>query len=244
MSRTYSYYSYSSARPYRSPYRKSYGLIIMAIMVLIMSWEAQKMDAAVVQGGIPEEAIRLRILANSDSASDQLVKRIVRDEIVKAMNSWATGQQTIEQARETIRAKLPELQGIVADVLASRGFAYDSTAELGLVEFPTKIYGSKVYPAGEYEALLITIGEGKGQNWWCVLFPPLCFIDAVTGEAAAASAEPVEAVDTSAATTGEDAAVKTASANSEDAGAGEAPKAKFFLWELLQSFIDWIKSLF
>lgn len=240
MSRTYSFSSHYSARPYRFPYRKSYGFIIMAIMVLIMSWEAQKMDAALVQGGIPEEAIRLRILANSDSPSDQLVKRMVRDEIVKAMNSWATGQQTIEQARETIRAKLPELQGIVADVLASRGFSYDSTAELGMVEFPTKMYGSKVYPAGEYEALLITIGEGKGQNWWCVLFPPLCFVDAATGEASAASAD----AEVAGAAAGDNAAVQTASADSADTGAGEAPKAKFFLWELLQSLIDWIKSLF
>ncbi|MCR2807438.1 stage II sporulation protein R [Paenibacillus sp. SCIV0701] len=210
----------------------------MAILVLIMSWEAQKMDAAIVQSSIPEEAIRLRILANSDSASDQLVKRIVRDEVVQAMNSWATGQETIEEARETIRKKLPELQGIVASVLESRGFSYDSTAELGLVDFPTKMYGSEVYPAGQYEALLITIGEGKGQNWWCVLFPPLCFVDAATGEASAASAEMASA------DAGTDGGVKAASADSADVGAGEAPKAKFFLWELLQSFIDWIKSLF
>jgi stage II sporulation protein R len=153
------------------------------------------------------------------------------------MNSWATGQETIEEARETIRKKLPELQGIVTSVLASRGFSYDSTAELGLVDFPTKMYGNEVYPAGQYEALLITIGEGKGQNWWCVLFPPLCFVDAATGEASAASAEMASA-DVQA-----DGDAKTASAGS-DAGAGEAPKAKFFLWELLQSLIDWIKSLF
>lgn len=241
MSCTYSYSSPYSARSYRIPYRKSYGLIIMVIMVLVMSWEAQKTDAAVVQGGIPEEAIRLRILANSDSPSDQLVKRIVRDEVVKAMNSWATGDQTIEQARATIGARLPELQGIVADVLASRGFSYGSTAELGMVDFPTKMYGSKVYPAGEYEALLITIGEGKGQNWWCVLFPPLCFVDAATGEASAASTEPA---DNETAAAGEDAGVQSASADSQDTGAGEAPKAKFFLLELIESIINWMKSLF
>ncbi len=197
------------------------------------------MDAALVDAGIPEEAIRLRILANSDSASDQLVKRIVRDEVVRAMNSWATGQETIEEARETIRRKLPELQGIVAGVLASRGFSYDSTAELGLVDFPTKMYGNEVYPAGQYEALLITIGEGKGQNWWCVLFPPLCFVDAATGEATAATAALVSS---------EEAAGVVTETSSDsvkaEAGAGEAPKAKFFLWELLQSLIDWIRSLF
>ncbi|WP_108995032.1 stage II sporulation protein R, partial [Paenibacillus agaridevorans] len=181
MSHYYSSSFHYSAKPYRFPYRKSYGFILMAIIVLIMSWESQKMDAALATGEIPTEAIRLRILANSDSAADQMVKRIVRDEIVKAMNGWATGPQNIEEARRTIQSKLPELETIVANVLKSRGFEYDSSAELGLVEFPTKMYGNKVYPAGQYEALLVTIGEGKGQNWWCVLFPPLCFVDAATG---------------------------------------------------------------
>lgn len=242
MSRTYTNSSYHSVSPFRFLYRKSYGFIVIVLMVLIMSWESQQMDAALAKGGIPEEAIRLRILANSDSPSDQLVKRVVRDEVVKAMNGWATGQQTIEEARATIQSKLPELQLIVADVLKSRGFAYDSSAELGLVDFPTKMYGSKVYPAGQYEALLITIGEGKGQNWWCVLFPPLCFVDAVSGEASAASA----ATEGSAATTVSTATDMTAGdfASSEAGDADAAPKAKFFLWELLESLFNWIKSLF
>ncbi|MFD0590575.1 stage II sporulation protein R [Paenibacillus sp. GCM10027627] len=254
MSRTYSqlYPIRSSSltfKPYRIPYRKSYGLIIMVLFVLIMSWEAGKMDAAVVEGGIPEEAIRLRILANSDSPSDQLVKRIVRDEIVKAMNSWATGPQTIEEARATIQSKLPEVESIVQAVLSSRGFAYDSSAKLGMVEFPTKMYGSKVYPAGEYEALLVTIGEGKGQNWWCVLFPPLCFIDATTGEASAASAEKETAAASAQADQVNNAAkaepVKSeAKADSAAGQQGEAPEAKFFLVELIDSLIKWFKSLF
>lgn len=181
--------SYYSARPYRFPYRKSYGFIFMALIVLIMSWESSQIDAAVVQSDIPEEAIRLRILANSDSAADQLVKRLVRDQIVKTMNGWASSPATIEEARETIQSNMPDIERIVSEVLRSRGFNYTFKAELGMVDFPTKMYGNKVYPAGQYEALLVTIGEGLGQNWWCVLFPPLCFIDATTGEASAAPAE-------------------------------------------------------
>lgn len=242
MSRFYPSSHHYSAKPYRFPYRKSYGFILIAIIVLIMSWESQKMDAALATGDIPTEAIRLRILANSDSAADQMVKRIVRDEIVKAMNGWATGPQNIEEARSTIQSKLPELEAIVAGVLKSRGFSYDSSAELGLVEFPTKMYGSKVYPAGQYEALLVTIGEGKGQNWWCVLFPPLCFVDAATGEASAADSGAGTAV---AASANSDASPAKA-ADGADAGsdAPEAPQAKFFLWEMIQKLIDWIKSLF
>lgn len=251
MSRTYIPSSPYSVQPYRIPYRKSYGFIIMALLVLIMSWESGRMDAALAQGSIPQEAIRLRILANSDSPADQAVKRVVRDEIVKAMNNWAVGLENIEQAREAIASRLPEVESIVAGVLESRGFADESSAMLGPVQFPTKMYGSKVYPAGEYEALLITIGEGNGQNWWCVLFPPLCFIDAATGEASAASSEttagegPVNSSTAAGNATASATAEGVAATGIEDvATTNESPEVRFFLWELIQKIIAWIKSLF
>ncbi|MCF2938416.1 stage II sporulation protein R [Paenibacillus alkaliterrae] len=208
----------------------------------MMSWEAQQMDAAVAGGQIPQEAIRLRILANSDRPEDQIVKRLVRDEIVKAMNGWVTAPQTIEEARRTIIANMPEIERITAEVLQSRGFSYSSSAELSTVSFPTKMYGNQVYPAGEYEAVRITLGEGGGENWWCVLFPPLCFIDAVSGEASAASAETSAAAETALAAPQQET-VQTAAA-AEASSEGEAPEAKFFLWEMITSLIDWIKSLF
>ncbi|CAM4473958.1 stage II sporulation protein R [Paenibacillus endophyticus] len=224
-------------------YRKSYGFIVFAIILLIMSWEAQQMDAAVAGGQIPQEAIRLRILANSDRPADQLVKRLVRDEIVKAMSSWATGPQTIEEARQSIMDHMPEIERITATVLQSRGFGYGASAELGIVPFPTKMYGNEVYPAGDYEALRITLGEGGGQNWWCVLFPPLCFIDAASGEAAASAS-----VETPAQTTAleADSVPVSAAVDMEEDGSsgGQAPEAKFFLLEMIQSLINWIKSLF
>jgi len=147
MSSHYSIHSYSniskstfsnSGNSNKFVYRKSYGFIIFALIILIMSWEAQQMDAAVAGGEIPQEAIRLRILANSDNPADQVVKRLVRDEIVKAMNSWVTGPQTIEEARQTILANMPEIERITAEVLKSRGFEYGSSAELGMVPFPDK----------------------------------------------------------------------------------------------------------
>ncbi|MEF2244117.1 stage II sporulation protein R [Paenibacillus sp. IITD108] len=235
---TASYYqNYKRNRPYRFAYRSSYGFIVFAIILLIMSWESQQIDAAITGGAIPEEAIRLRILANSDKPEDQLVKRVVRDEIVNAMNSWAKGLDSIDQARETIAKNIAELEQIVKRTLESRGYDYGFKVELGQVEFPAKMYGNVIYPAGQYEALRISLGEAEGQNWWCVLFPPLCFVDSASGEAS----------------------VKTASAEADgklQAGAGQAvvktdsnadsaePEVKFFLWEILQSFINWIKSLF
>lgn len=258
MSSHYSIHSYSNitdsnekgthpvrfVKPYRFPYRKSYGFILFAIIILIMSWETQKMDAAVAGGQIPQEAIRLRILANSDNPADQLVKRLVRDEIVKAMNSWVAGPQTIEEARQTIMANMPEIERITAKVLESRGFQYGFSAELGIVPFPTKMYGNQVYPAGDYEALRITLGEGGGQNWWCVLFPPLCFIDAVSGEASAASAaDTVSLAAQSKLDSEKTTAVEKAAALDTSAEQG-APEVKFFLWEMIKGLLDWIKSLF
>lgn len=245
MSSYHSFHSYQSVTapsqsvsPYRFPYRKSYGFIVFALILLIMSWEVQQMDAAVASGDIPQEAIRLRILANSDRPVDQVVKRVVRDEIVKAMNGWVTGPQTIKEARKTIMAHMPEIERITAEVLKSRGFTYGSSAELGIVSFPTKMYGNKVYPAGEYEAVRITLGAGAGENWWCVLFPPLCFVDSATGEAAAATA--TASIETAAAAP-QDTEVQAADAAPAEV---ETPEVKFFLWEMLEALIDFIKSLF
>ncbi len=152
-------------------------ILFSFLMVLMMVWEGQKSDAAVAEVAIPQESIRLRILANSDGAADQLVKRQIRDKIVEQMNQWVSAledPQSLEQARALIRRHLPELNELVAGELQKRGIGYDYKVELGVVPFPTKMYGGTVYPAGDYEAVRVTLGAGKGQNWWCVLFPPLC----------------------------------------------------------------------
>jgi stage II sporulation protein R len=169
---------------------RSFFFIHVALLVLVMSWEQGKNDpafaASIAEGSsnaIPQESIRLRILADSDSPSDQLLKRRIRDEVIVAMNGWVTGPQTIEEARETVRAHLPELDRLVGSMVLEAGYSYPHKVELGFVPFPTKVYGDRVYPAGNYEALRITLGRGLGQNWWCVLFPPLCFVDVSIGEA-------------------------------------------------------------
>ena len=144
--------------------------------------------SAVAATAIPEQSIRLRILANSDAPGDQLVKREIRDAVVAQMGEWVAeleNPQSLDEARKVIREHLSEIENRVGEELASRGLNYEYQVELGSVPFPTKLYGGTVYPAGDYEAVRITLGEGKGQNWWCVLFPPLCFIDAGTGDALA-----------------------------------------------------------
>lgn len=132
---------------------------------------------------IPKEAIRLRILANSDSEKDQQLKRKVRDAVNHEINGWVENLTSVESARSLIRSRLLEIQRIAEQVVASEKSTQSVHTDFGKVEFPTKLYGQYLYPAGEYEAILITLGEGKGANWWCVLFPPLCFLDFASGVA-------------------------------------------------------------
>jgi stage II sporulation protein R len=132
---------------------------------------------------IPKEAIRLRILANSDKESDQALKRLVRDEVNANITKWVQELADINVARDTLKSKLPEIQVIAEEVVKREGSTQTVNVEFGKVQFPTKLYGQFLYPAGEYEAILISLGEAKGANWWCVLFPPLCFLDFSNGVA-------------------------------------------------------------
>jgi stage II sporulation protein R len=132
---------------------------------------------------IPDEAVRLRILANSDSVQDQWLKRQVRNEIVNEMGTWVHKPKSIIEARQMIQKHLPEFQQLAKETIRKYGYSYSVHVQFGQVPFPTKLYGNQVYAAGNYEALLVTIGSGQGGNWWCVLFPPLCFVDMGKSEA-------------------------------------------------------------
>ncbi|MDR4997777.1 stage II sporulation protein R [Brevibacillus parabrevis] len=164
-------------------------LIVFSLFMLMMCWEGQLTSANVLDNGpIPQESIRLRIIANSDSVADQWLKREVRDALIAQMNTWAEDIKSFEQAQDMVASQLPVLQEVVDKTIRERGFSYKAVVDFGQVPFPTKLYGSYVYPAGNYEALRVQIGEAKGQNWWCVLFPPLCFIDMSNGDAVQAAA--------------------------------------------------------
>lgn len=163
---------------------KKLSWVLFAFMLIIMSWESQRSVAALfTETAIPENSIRLRIIANSDAPQDQMLKREIRDNINSYLTTKVGSLDTIDQAREKMQAEIPTLEGIVEQTITKSGYQYNSKVELGVVPFPTKMYGQYVYPAGDYEALRVTVGEGKGQNWWCVLFPPLCFVDISTGDA-------------------------------------------------------------
>ncbi|MGM9925882.1 MAG: stage II sporulation protein R, partial [Bacillus sp. (in: firmicutes)] len=161
-------------------------LCMTAILtILAPKWEnAQASQEAAV---IPDEAIRLRILANSDSRQDQQIKRAIRDEVNVHITEWVQDLTSIEAAREVIQGHLPDIRRIAEDYVKEQGVAQQVEVEFGKANFPTKLYGEYIYPAGEYEAIVITLGSGQGANWWCVLFPPLCFLDFSNGTAVSMS---------------------------------------------------------
>lgn len=224
-------------RPKVNGKTRVYALIVFSMLILLMSWEGQKIDTAAADGLIPQESIRLRILANSDGAGDQVVKRRVRDAVVEQMNGWVAeleNPQSLEDARRIIRDHLGEIEALVGKTLARNGKDYEFQVELGKVPFPTKMYGGAVYPAGDYEALRVTLGEGRGKNWWCVLFPPLCFVDAGSGDALQA-----ENIDVSPAK-----AKAAAATDVKQVVNPEETEVRFFLWDMLVRLWDWIAGLF
>lgn len=151
--------------------------IIAFIIVLIAAFPlctANEGDVAAFDG----EIVRIHILANSDSEEDQSLKLKVRDEILKA----ADVETDNCSLNETIRHNRKMFLKIACDTVRNSGFDYKVTAVTGIYEFPAKYYGNSYFPKGRYNALKIIIGSGKGHNWWCVMYPPLCFTDKSDGE--------------------------------------------------------------
>ncbi|MBO8165327.1 MAG: stage II sporulation protein R [Brevibacillus sp.] len=217
---------------------KRFFFLVFALLTGMMSWENQ-LDAASVNdpGPIPQQSIRLRIIANSDSFYDQWLKREVRDAIVDQVNGWISEVGSIEDARSQLVERLPELQALVIRTIRERGYSYGADVQFGQVAFPTKLYGRYVYPAGEYEALLVKIGRAEGQNWWCVLFPPLCFIDMSNGEAVQRSSQSPDE-QTVSRENADPAAGPDAAADSPAEETASQVEVRFFFWEKLVSLFS------
>ena len=126
------------------------------------------------QEDLAERIVRLHVIANSDSVEDQTLKLQVRDRILAESEQLYIDSMTREEACEQLKSHLDALAEAGKSVVENAGYSYSVTAQLTKCWFPTKEYEDFALPAGEYGALQIIIGEGKGQNWWCVAFPPLC----------------------------------------------------------------------
>lgn len=124
-----------------------------------------------------EDLIRLHVLANSDSSNDQQLKLKVRDGIIAYLAPYLEQATHKKEAEQIVFAHKDKLTQLAEEILFMNGATYPVDIEIGLFDFPIKSYGSLVLPAGKYEAVRVLIGKAEGKNWWCVLFPPLCFVD-------------------------------------------------------------------
>ena len=134
-----------------------------------------------VSTDIADSVFRLHVIANSDSEEDQSLKLKVRDELLSYMNTLAKDCTSKEEVVALAKENQEEFKKIAEQVICDNGFSYSVTIQIGDSNFPTKTYGDISLPAGTYDALRVQIGEAKGKNWWCVMFPPLCFVDVSTG---------------------------------------------------------------
>ena len=126
------------------------------------------------QTALADKVIRLHVIANSDSGADQALKLAVRDRVLEAAEGLYPPDADLEQARAVLEENLEALAAAGQAEVEARGYGYPVTARLERCWFPTKEYGDFALPAGTYEALRVVIGDGAGENWWCVAFPPLC----------------------------------------------------------------------
>lgn len=130
---------------------------------------------------VSDKLVRLHVIANSDSVEDQDLKRKVRDQVIAQMSPKFEGLKDVNEVKQVIADNLSLIEEIAAQVVSENHRSYSAKAILGDYDFPTKVYGNLTLPAGNYQALRIVLGKGEGQNWWCVMFPPLCFIDIAHG---------------------------------------------------------------
>ena len=150
---------------------KKWELALLLGLCAAMLWGAWSMQR---QDALAQKMIRLHVIANSDSDADQALKLEVRDRVLDFTTTVLQRSADMEDAQVRLRKELTRIETIAQREIAAQGYDYPVTAQLASAEFPLKEYDGFSLPAGEYMALRLVIGEGAGQNWWCVVYPPLC----------------------------------------------------------------------
>ena len=151
--------------------------ILVFIYIALLSFNYSK----AISSNLSDSVFRLHIIANSDSSADQELKLKVRDKIIEYMNTLTSNSSDKKDVISMVNNHLDSFKEIALNTIKGNGYNYDVNIEIGNFHFPTKSYGDISFPAGNYDALKIEIGDAIGQNWWCVLFPPLCFVNSSTG---------------------------------------------------------------
>lgn len=153
---------------------KKFVLVMVAILIMFFVYNDNKVDAEVV---IPDGAIRVRVIANSNTILDQNIKLKVREYIEDNLSVLLLGIDNIDEARMVINDNIDNLNNGISDLFDNYDYNLDYEINFGDNYFPDKEYRGVIYEDGIYESLVVTIGSGSGDNWWCVLFPPLCLLE-------------------------------------------------------------------
>lgn len=147
-------------------------IIIIAVIILILS--IGKNETII----IPKEAIRFRVIASSNEEKDQQLKKQITTNIYQEFSKLTYDDKSLDSTRNMIKKQVPMVENIVKRTLQDANLEKKYNVNYGLNYFPEKEYKGVIYPEGEYESLVITLGDGLGENFWCVLFPPLCLLEA------------------------------------------------------------------
>ena len=154
-------------------------LIIFLLFLYIIISAYSYVNA--VSKDIENSVFRLHVIANSNSDEDQNLNYIVRDKILEYVNSISVNVSSKEEMINLLNENLESIKNIAQNTVYENGYSYNVDVEIGNFAFPTKNYGDINFPAGFYDALRVKIGNADGKNWWCVMFPPLCFVDVTSG---------------------------------------------------------------
>ena len=156
-------------------------LLLLLFLLLLYTFICAYSYVNAVSTNIQDSVFRLHVIANSDSEEDQNLKYIVRDKVLEYINSISNNTNSKDEVINLAYQNLTEIQKIAEDTIYENGYNYSVKLNIGNFAFPTKKYGDITLPSGFYDALKIEIGKAQGQNWWCVMFPPLCFVDVTSG---------------------------------------------------------------
>ena len=170
---------------------KKYFIIFILLFLYVMLYSFSYANNVV--SDLSNSLFRLHVIANSNSKEDQNLKYLVRDELISYMNTLCSNVSSKEQAIAIANEHLDDFQKVANEVISKNGFNYSAKVQIGNFAFPTKTYGDISLPAGYYDALKVELGKAEGKNWWCVMFPSLCFVDINNGIVPEESKEELQA---------------------------------------------------
>lgn len=157
--------------------RRNKKLLAVSLLLAFFGTTTIIFQSEKISDNLEKSVVRFHVLANSDSKIDQNLKIEVKDEIIKHMETVLKNSKDKSETLYILNNNKISLENIAKRIIKNKGFNYDVNVALKNTMFPTKVYGDISFPAGVYTALTVEIGEAFGENWWCVMYPPLCFVD-------------------------------------------------------------------